>query len=186
MEVQIKELKAQLAERDKSLEWQQNRINELTKQLHAKIEDSPLFQAQVDSYKTIEVELELANRKITRLQKIITEQAGQIEDLTNKLASVTNTAIPVAHKRGAKPKVDLETRQYARELYKLGRSIRTIAVAIGISSTQTHAIIHEPDIPGRWFITDSSNSKTYFNSYHEAYRSGHKPHFEVAGQDTDL
>lgn len=73
--------------------------------------------------------------------------------------------------RKARKKVNDEVRQYARELHKIGNSTRTIATAIGMSTTQTHAILQEADIPGKWYSLDNG-SRRYYRSYLDAVNSG--------------
>lgn len=47
---QIKDLKQQLEMARETVDRQNERINDLTRQLQGRIEDSPLFQAQIDSF----------------------------------------------------------------------------------------------------------------------------------------
>ena len=112
----------------------------------------------------------------------LTEDIAALNDFVRQAADQSQGITAVGQEqrtRGARRKADPEIRQYARELHKIGNSTRTIATAIGMSVTQTHAILQEPDISGSWYSQDPDGTRRYYQSYLDAYRSGSRHvHFE--------
>ena len=171
---QIENLKKQLDDARAIIEWQQNKINDLNRQLQEQIANSPMYQAQVNL-------AELAELKLQAAQETIAHQAETIKRLSeNNTERITEqiTAVPEAHKRGARRKADETTRQIIHELRKHGSSLQTIADAVSMSKTQVHAILKEPEKPGRWY-TVRDGSRFYFIGYSEAARSRAKIYYEI-------
>ena len=127
-------------------------------------------------------------REIIELKKNLEDERQQNFVLRNTILELQKTkgiaiteqnqTIVKSHKKGAPRKADNETRQYARELRKLGHSMQSIADIIGLSKTQTFEILKEPDLTGKWYSDENDNIK-YFDSYIDAVTSGCKKiHFE--------
>lgn len=169
---QNKQLKKEVAERDKIIERQLEQINDLQKQIRKGIENSPQYKAQVESFK---IQIDLLSHRVEQLEK---ELALYKEKQEPRPMPVE---IP---RRGRKQTISDEKRQYIRGLAQIknpdGRpkySMKAIAVATSISKARVHVIIHEPDIPGRWYSIESGRI-CYYPDFTTAVDSQKEIHFE--------
>lgn len=110
------------------------------------------------------------------LKKQLEETKGNVnsEQITERF-----TTIPNVPKRGAKRKADDTTRQYIHELRRYNNSLQAIADETGMSKTQVHTILKEPEQPGRWYSVDADGGRKYYSDYDTAIRSKKKIMYEV-------
>lgn len=169
---QVKSLKKDLAEKNKTIERQINQINNLQKQIREGIENSPQVKAQILSYET---ELDLLRHKVAQLEK----------ELALYKEKQDHHSMPVEiPRRGRKQTISDEKRQYIRGLAQIKNpdgkqkySMQAIALFTGISKARVHVIIHEPDIPGRWYSIESGRI-CYYPDFTAAVDSQKEIHFE--------
>lgn len=178
-------------------------ISELKKQLSQGIESSPVYQQALkdaeaarndceiwkdlyegvsEKYEQLKVEHQKERERIDHLS----EMHGEISSENTAVVGERNTEryikIPNAPKRGAKRKADAETRQYIHELRKCKNSLQAIADLTGMSKTQVHTILKEPEYQGQWYSMENGQ-RVYYADYPAAANSGKEIHFEIIAND---
>lgn len=83
---QIKDLKQQLEMARETIDRQNDRINDLTRQLQGRIEDSPLYQAQIDSFQFGSTSTAVADPRQTKGAKAeLQDRIAVLEKLNDEL-----------------------------------------------------------------------------------------------------
>lgn len=86
--------------------------------------------------------------------------------------------IPDKPKRGRKPTISAETRQYVHELAKFDNSLSQISKKAGISKSKAWTILREPPQVGRWYSVTNNGDRAYYVDYQTALQSGQRIYWE--------
>lgn len=146
-------------------------ILDLRKKLHEVEEENVLLKKQLEAKCIINSE-QVKDQITERFTEWFTDWFT--EQFTERFATIPN-----APKRGAKRKADDTTRQYIHELRKYNNSLQAIADETGMSKTQVHAILKEPEQPGRWYSVEADGNRKYYSDYDKAIRSKKEIMYEV-------